>query len=158
MITASDAVYEQVKPNQDMAAYGSKVVETLFRNMAFCIHKTLSAPDEENIHDLRVTCLRLRHALRLFGDLFPARQARRTLRRLNNLKDMLGAVRSLDIALQVLGSEPIAAAVSAPMRRNITAELEQQRRRSLRPLRLRLRKLQRSDSLQRWRTRLMPSG
>jgi CHAD domain-containing protein len=151
-------MYEQVSPEQDMAAYGAKVVETLFRNIAFCVHKTLSSPDEENIHDLRVTCLRLRHCLRLFGRLFPARQARRTLRRLNNLKDMLGAVRSCDIALQTLGSGPIAPAVSAAMRRKITAELEQERRRLLRPLRARLRKLQRSDSLQRWRTRLMPAG
>lgn len=151
-------MYEQVHPNQPMAAYAAQVLETLFRNAAYGIRKALDKPDEENIHDLRVTCLRLRHAVRLFGKLFGARRARKIRRRLGDLQELLADVRAGDVALRVLGSEPVAAALNPRERKKLIGELNLERRKALRTLRLRLRKVQRSDNLQRWRNRLLPSG
>ena len=70
-------MYEQVQPQQPTAAYAGQILETLFRNTAYGIRKTLDQPNEESIHDLRVTCLRLRHAVRVFGKLFGVRRARK---------------------------------------------------------------------------------
>jgi len=148
-------MYEQLGPNQEMATYGARIVETLLRNMAFGAKKALDKPDEENIHDLRVTCLRLRHAVRLFDRLFGDRRARKVRRRLRDVQDLLAAVRSCDVAGQVLALEPVAASMSPRERKRILAVLTQERRRSLRPLRARLRKMQRSNVTQRWRTRLL---
>ena len=148
-------MYPQVSPNLDMAAYGARIVETLLRNMAFGSKKALDKPDEENIHDLRVTCLRLRHAVRLFDRLFGSRRARKVRRRLRDVQDLLAVVRSCDVAAQVLELEPIATAMSPQERKRILAVLAQERRRSLRPLRAKLRKMQRSNVTQRWRARLL---
>jgi CHAD domain-containing protein len=151
-------MYEQVRPNQPMTAYAAQVMEALFRNMAYGVRKVLDKPDEESIHDLRVTALRLRHALRLFGRLFSRKAARKTRKRLGNLQDVLAEVRVCDVALQVLSRDALGEALSARERRAILSELALERRRRLRPLRLRLRKIQRSDALQRWRTRLLSTG
>ena len=149
-------MYEQVNPDQNMAAYTAQLVETLLRDMAFSIRKTVKNPDEENIHDLRVLCLRLRYAVRLFARLFPRKPARRIRKRLSAVQDLLAAVRSCDIALQVLAVESIAAALVARQKKKLASELGLARRRALRPLQARLKKMQRADALQRWRSRLIP--
>ena len=149
-------MYEQVNPDQNLAGYTAQLVETLLRDMVFSVRKTLKNPDEENIHDLRVLCLRLRYALRLFARLLPRKPARKIRKRLAALQDLLAAVRCCDIASQVLGVESIAAAVLARQKKRLAAELGQARRRAVRPLQLRLKKMQRADSLQRWRSRLIP--
>ena len=151
-------MYEQVQPQQPTAAYAAQILETLFRNTAYGIRKTLDQPNEESIHDLRVTCLRLRHAVRVFGKLFGDRRARKVRRRLGRLQEALADVRACDVALHVLATESLAAALSTRERRRVVSELNLERRRQLRGLRQRLRKMQRSDLLQRWRNRLLPSA
>lgn len=151
-------MYEQLNPNQDLAAYHAKLVETLMRDMAFSIHKTLDQPDETSIHDLRRICLRLRHALRLFAKLLPRKSRRKVQRRLAALQELAGGVRACDVALETLRLDSIASAVSTRDGEKIAAALALERRRSLRPLRARLRKIQRSDVLPRWRNRLLASG
>ena len=151
-------MYKQSNPDQDLAGYAGKVVETLLRNMAFEVQKTLKAPDPENVHDLRVTCLRLRHALRLFAKVFPAKPARKVREKLGELQDLLAAVRNCDIALEILKLKEIAAALSVRWRQIMLAKLAQERQRSARAMRLRLRKIQRSDTLARWRNRVLSPG
>ena len=148
-------MYEQVNPNQDLLTYRSSIIESLLRDMAFAIHQTLDKPDEQNVHDLRRLCLRLRYALRLFGRTLPPRPARKTLRRLRELQNQLAGARSCDVAVATLAQPGIAAAVSKPETRKVTTTLAGERKRSLRPLRLRLRKMQRGDAIGRWRRRLL---
>ena len=152
-------MYEQVSPSQDLATYGSRVIETLLRNLAFSIHKALERADTETVRELRMNCLRLRHALRLFAKVYPAKPVRKIQRRVASLRDLVAAVYACDTALETLKVGPIAAAAGPRRGKEIAAEVGAERRRCLRPLRLRLRKMQRSDALQRWRTRLAaPAG
>ena len=151
-------MYEQLDHKQDLTTYSAGLIETLLRDMAFSIQKVLDKPDAADVRDLRRLCLRLRHALRVFARLLPGKASRKIRRRLGVMQDLLAAVRSCDVALEILKQESIAPVVSARDRKKITAVLELERRRSLRPLRLRLRKAHRSDALQRWRTRLLASG
>jgi len=151
-------MYEQLSPTDDLATYQNKLVETLLREMAFAIQKTLNQPDEANIHDLRRVCLRLRHALRLFAKILPRQPTKRIQQRLRTLQRMLAAVRSYDVALQTLKLDAIASLGPANAWKALSSGMAVDRRRSLRPLRMRLRKMQRSDALQRWRTRLSATG
>lgn len=151
-------MYEQVNPEQNLESYAGQILETLLRDMAFSVRKALEKPDQENIHDLRVLGLRLRHALRLFGKAFSRKASRKIRRRLGELQDLLAEVRGCDVTLEVLRNEPIASAVAARQRARLENALAQRRRRAVRPLELRLKKMQRSDSLQRWRQRLALSA
>lgn len=149
-------MYKQVSPSQDLATYGARVIETLLRNLAFSIHRALERADPEVVRELRMNCLRLRHALRLFAKVYPNKPVRKVQRRVTDLRDLVGAVYACDMALETLKLESIAPAAGPRRCNQIAAEVGAERKRCLRPLRLRLRKMQRSDALQRWRTRLAP--
>jgi CHAD domain-containing protein len=148
-------MYEQVHSKQDLMTYRASIVETLLRDMAFGIGQTLEKPDVSNVHDLRRLVLRLRHALRLFGPLLPRKPARRLQGRLKDLQDLLGGVRSCDVALETIQHPEVASSASRVECRRAAAALAAQRKRDLRPLRARLRKIQRSDAIRRWRNRLL---
>ena len=151
-------MYKQVNPGQDLATYGNRVIETLLRNLAFSIHRGLEKTDPEVVRELRMNCLRLRHALRLFAKAYPSKTIRKVDRRVTALRDLVGAVYACDMALATLKLESIAPAAGPRRGKEIAAEVGAERKRCLRPLRLRLRKMQRSDALQRWRARLASSA
>ena len=148
-------MYEQVNPKLDLLIYRASIIESLLRDMAFSIHQTLEKPDAGNVHDLRRLCLRLRHAVRVFGGLLPPKQVRKIQRRLKELQDLLGEVRACDVALATIQQPEIASAASKPETKKVVAALAAERRRGLRPLGARLRKLQHSDAIGRWRARLL---
>jgi CHAD domain-containing protein len=150
-------MYEQVNPKQDLLAYRASLIEKLLRDMAFLIGQTLDKPDQANVHDLRRLCLRLRHSLRFFARVLPRRPARKVQRRLRALQELLGGVRSCDVALATLQHAAVASAVGKPEARKAAAALAAERKRCLRPLRVRLKKIQRSDAIGRWRARLAAS-
>jgi inorganic triphosphatase YgiF len=151
-------MYEQVNAELVFDNYLRQILETLLRDMAFSAHKTVETPAENNVHDLRVIGLRLRHALRLFGKAFPRKASRKVRKRLAELQDLLADVRGCDVALAVLKEGPIAGAISARQRVRVETLISQRRRRAVRPLALRLKKMQRSGTLQRWRQRLALSA
>jgi CHAD domain-containing protein len=61
-----------------------------------------SPEDPSAVHDLRVTIRRFGQALRLFPEVFGAGAAKKIKRRLKKMMSLLGEVRNLDIALDVL--------------------------------------------------------
>jgi CHAD domain-containing protein len=148
-------MYQQARPGQNLEVYAGHVIEFLLRDLAFGIQKTLKEPTAESVHDLRRVCLRLRHAVRFFRDLLPERVAEKVRRRLGALQDLLGAVRSCDIALETLAHRLIVSAVSQRQKELLVQTISSHRRLHLRPLRLRLRRMQRADTLRRWRFRLL---
>ncbi len=148
-------MYEQVDPKQELQTYRAWIFEKLLRDLAFAIHQTLDRPDMANIHDLRRLVLRLRHALRVFARLLPERPAGKMQRRLKKLQDLLGAVRACDVALAILQTPPGSSGAGKSEVRAAAALLTAERKRSLRPLRLRLRKMLQSDAIGRWRNRLL---
>jgi CHAD domain-containing protein len=148
-------MYPQLRPSQDLVTYCGHVMEALLRDLAFGIRQTLNQPSAKSVHDLRRVCLRLRHAVRLFEAVLPERAARRVRRRLGELQDLLGAVRSCDVALDLLDHHSLKDGISDRHRKEIVQSLATQRRQSVKPLRGRLRRMQRGDTPRRWRTRLL---
>ena len=148
-------MYRQARPTQDLVVYAGHVVESLLRDLAFAIRRTLDQPTAPNVHDLRRVCLRLRHAVRWFDGVLPGPAARKARRRLGDLQDLLGAVRSCDVALGALEYHSLAAATTAREGKEVVAALAAARRHALRPLRARLRRLQRAEFLRRWRAQLL---
>jgi CHAD domain-containing protein len=70
--------------------------------MLACIPGVIAGEDPEEVHDMRVATRRQRAALRVFGDGFERDARRRYRRSLKVLADALGAVRDLDILLEIL--------------------------------------------------------
>jgi CHAD domain-containing protein len=58
--------------------------------------------DADTIHDMRVASRRLRVGLEFFAENFDARELDQLLRHVNRLADALGAVRALDVNLELL--------------------------------------------------------
>lgn len=65
---------------------------------------SLSGHDVEAIHDLRVGTRRLRAALSVYEDAFPAKQFARVERAMSTLTDALGPARDTDVLIEHLKS------------------------------------------------------
>jgi len=106
----------------------------LRRNVRRQVRRAAKHPDEEAIHDLRVSIRRLSECLREFGQFLPPNKTRRTLKRLGKLMDVAAEIRNRDIAIELAGD--IAA--------DLVATLQQEREQLKRKL---------NRALNRWRRR-----
>ncbi len=87
-----------------------RVLITSFRMMqentagtkAGTVHREPTPEEIEALHDMRVGSRRLRAALSVFGSLFPRDEFRTMERQVGDITDALGAVRDLDVHLDVL--------------------------------------------------------
>ena len=69
---------------------------------AFQVRRAAKHPDEEAIHDLRVSIRRLSRCLRLFSPLYPGSSWKKVRNRLKVLMEAAGEVRDRDIAAKLL--------------------------------------------------------
>ncbi|MCC6587455.1 MAG: CHAD domain-containing protein [Bryobacterales bacterium] len=89
------------------------------------LDRTREQPNEEAIHDLRVSIRRLAQALRLFGELLGAKRARKLRNRLRPVLKAAGEARNRDVALLILGeaqvpdTQDVAAAIEAERKRYV---------------------------------------
>lgn len=63
-----------------------------------------NSPGEIELHDLRVACRRYLQAIRLFAGVLEPKRVRQMRDRLRRLMDRAGAVRNIDVTLQLLAS------------------------------------------------------
>jgi CHAD domain-containing protein len=63
----------------------------------------LDTGDIERVHDMRVATRRLRAAMEVFEDCFPAKRWRKALKRVKELADLIGERRDRDVAVEFLG-------------------------------------------------------
>jgi CHAD domain-containing protein len=79
-------------------------VETaiLLRRLAFQVGRMAKSSDAESVHDLRVAIRRFNRCLSLFSQFYPGRSSKKARRRLYGLMKAAGAVRDLDIAIELL--------------------------------------------------------
>lgn len=73
------------------------------------LERAAAHPDEEAVHDLRVSIRRFSQALRIFAPLLPAKAVRKIRARLKVVMDAAAVVRDLDVgveALEDLGLDP----------------------------------------------------
>jgi len=107
--------------------------------------------DQKAIHDLRVAIRRFTQCLRSFGQFFDSTRIKRVRRRLRKVMDRCGAVRNCDIALELL----LTANLQDP---EISAALENERRREKKKLTAKLHAWQKDDVTNGWRRHLRPAN
>jgi CHAD domain-containing protein len=73
-------------------------VEELFRHLP----GTRAGDDPEALHDMRVASRRLRAALSVFEDLFPAKEFRLIEKEVSRITDSLGTVRDADVQIEFI--------------------------------------------------------
>jgi CHAD domain-containing protein len=74
----------------------------LLRRLAYEVNRAAKSCDEQAVHDLRVAIRRLSRCLQVFSQFYPGRSAKKIRRRLKSLMDPAGAVRDLDIAMDLV--------------------------------------------------------
>ena len=100
----------------------------LLRRLAYQVSRAAKSGDAESIHDLRVAIRRFSRCLRVFSQFYPGSSWKKIRRRLSLLMAAAGAVRDLDIAMELLAS------AGAGNNRLLLSKLKQQRRQGHREL------------------------
>jgi CHAD domain-containing protein len=120
----------------------------LLRRFAFQVSRAARSGDADSIHDLRVATRRLSRCLRVFSQFYPDRSWKKIRRELADLRDRAGAVRDLDIALELL------AAAGVPPRAAIAKRLRADRQKAAQELLLEVRRWKRRGFSRKWRLKL----
>jgi len=79
-----------------------KQTAVLLRRLAFQITRAARNGDADAVHDLRVAIRRLSRCLQAFAQFYPGHSWKKMRHRLADLMDACGAVRDLDIAIDLL--------------------------------------------------------
>jgi len=91
-----------VRPDDPWAEAGRKVLRFHLARMLARVPGVLSGEDAEDVHAMRVASRRMRAAWRVFGDGFERETGRRYRRDLSAIGSRLGAVRDLDVLIEIL--------------------------------------------------------
>jgi len=120
----------------------------LLRRLAFEVGHAAGAPNPESIHDLRVAVRRLNVCLRVFARFYPEKAGKRIRDRLGTLMELAGAVRNLDITLELLKEAGISPRAAVAVR------IKEERRKSLGRLAREIRAWKNREFSRKWRSRL----
>lgn len=88
------------------------------------LNRAIQKPDDEAVHDLRVSIRRFSQALRAFAAVLPGKGARKIRQRLKVVLDAAAVVRDLDVGLELLAD------VGASEDDALTADLRAKRKRA----------------------------
>ena len=116
----------------------------LLRRLAFEVNRAAKNGNDMAIHDLRVAIRRFSRCLRVFAQFYPGKSWKKIRRQLADLMEAAGAVRDLDIALQLL------AEAGAP---SLDTRLDE-RRRANAHLQQELRRFRTRNLFRKWRSQL----
>jgi CHAD domain-containing protein len=100
----------------------------LLRRLAYQVNRAAKSGDAESIHDLRVAIRRFSRCLRVFSQFYPGSSWKKIRHQLSGLMASAGAVRDVDIAMELLASE------SKGGNRQLISKLKQRRRQANREL------------------------
>ena len=131
-----------------MREYARLQTAILLRRLAYQVSHAAKSGDAESIHDLRVAIRRFSTCLRVFAPIYPGHSAKRVRRRLEDLMELAGAVRDLDITLELLATAGISskAALLNPLR--------DERQKALKRLEREVRQWTNKGFSGKWRSRL----
>ena len=85
-----------------MKEYVRAHTATLLRRLAYEVSRAAKSGDAEAIHDLRVAIRRFSRCLQVFSQFYPGQSWKKIRRRLAGLMEAAGAVRDLDIAIELI--------------------------------------------------------
>lgn len=120
----------------------------LLRRLAFQIRRAARSGDAESIHDLRVAIRRLARCLRVFAQFYPGHASKRIRRRLQGLMELAGAVRDLDVTLDLARRSGVST------RTALSAQLRDSRRQAYARLQTETRLWKNRAFSRKWRSRL----
>src|SRR5579871_7010374 len=120
----------------------------LLRRFAYEVGHAAKSGNAEAIHDLRVAIRRLSNCLRLFAQFYPRHSAKRIRQRLDSLMELAGALRHLDLTLELLAQ----AGVSP--RSALAVRLRDERRKTSHGLTREMRRWKNRGFSRKWRSRL----
>ena len=120
----------------------------LLRRLAYQVSRAAKSGDAESIHDLRVAIRRFSRCLRVFAQFYPGSSWKKIRHKLSGLMAAAGAVRDLDIAMELL------AGAGRGGSRQLLAKLEQERLRVNRELSQEVHHWNRQGFSKKWRTAL----
>jgi CHAD domain-containing protein len=92
-----------------MDQFASLQMNRLLGKLAFQVRHAAKHPDEDAIHDLRVSIRRFSACLREFRQFFPSHETKKILKQLGKVMDLAAEMRNRDIALELIakpGSAP----------------------------------------------------
>ncbi len=89
-------------PSENLKTCLHKIALTRFQETFSYEQSTIKGEDLEASHDMRVAARRLRAILRMFRECFPRKKFKRQDERLRHLIRALGAVRELDVFIELL--------------------------------------------------------
>lgn len=93
-----------VRGDDPWAEAGRKVLRFHLARMLARVPGVIAGEDPEEVHAMRVAARRMRAAWRVFGDGFEGEARRRYVRDLRETGARLGAVRDLDVLLEILAA------------------------------------------------------
>ena len=117
----------------------------LLGKLAFQVRHAAKHPNEEAIHDLRVSIRRLSQCLREFHQFFPRRETKKILKQLAKVMDLAAEMRNRDIAIELI------AAVGRPVESAFVTHLRQEREEVKQKLSRALVQWRRRDFSRKWR-------
>jgi CHAD domain-containing protein len=120
----------------------------LLRRLAFQVGRIAKSSDAESVHDLRVAIRRFSRCLALFSQFYPGRSSKKARRKLSELMKTAGAVRDLDIAIELLAEAGLS------RRAELFQRLAEQRREANRQLLLEVRDWKARAFSKKWRDSL----
>ncbi|HJZ95411.1 MAG TPA: CHAD domain-containing protein [Candidatus Solibacter sp.] len=128
-----------------MDQFASVQAVRLLGKLAFQVRHAVRRPNEEAIHDLRVSIRRFSRCVREFRQFFPRHQAKKILKQLERVMDLAAEMRNRDIAIELIDGE------GSPGESVFAAELRQEREAAKRKLSRALLQWRRRDFSRKWR-------
>jgi CHAD domain-containing protein len=90
---------------EEMDRFASGQASRLLGKLAFQVRHAAKHPNEEAIHDLRVSIRRLSQCLREFQQFFPRHETKKILKQLGKVMDLAAEMRNRDIAIELIGKD-----------------------------------------------------
>src|SRR6202047_2788389 len=90
---------------ETMDRFAGAQAARLLGKLAFQVRHAAKHPNEEAIHDLRVSIRRLSQCLREFHKFFPRKKTKGILNKLGRVMDLAAEMRNRDIAIELIGKE-----------------------------------------------------
>jgi CHAD domain-containing protein len=125
--------------------FASAQAVRLLGKLAFEVRHSAKHPNQEAIHDLRVSIRRFSQCLKEFHKFFQKRKAKGMLKQLRDVMSLAAEMRNRDIAIELIGAQ------GDPAKAEILANLRQEREAAKRELTRALVQWRRRDFSRKWR-------
>jgi CHAD domain-containing protein len=130
---------------EEMDKFASVQASRLLGKLAFQVRHAAKHPNEDAIHDLRVSIRRLTQCLREFHQFFPRHETKKILKQLGKVMDLAAEMRNRDIAIELIGKD------GRPAESAFLANLGQERELAKQKLTRALVQWRRRDFSRKWR-------